>query len=317
MKGGSTWKIGRKQSTKEKKKRCTERVRRYWQDWEEIIQKAQLHVPDWTDKDNKEMYKDNISKDCCWALQKLLWVTRGGMGKTGKGEWAREKHQNDNNIKRYWNILNNYTVQNIKSTLFSCLNNCAGKKWHPVPRREDVAKQRLCPVGSWCCGPGASQSSGSAQTSTWHKPTVPTLLFHPTRNQTWLHCTLHQVKLILCVSPSVDNVFSSTTRICFSFWGWNVSALQIIPMANRQDAIYITATCTTQVVLVEYREDMEIKTYIKHELLHSESQMGKSNGCFAKQQWRARLPLTLGIIVMETTRKVAQNTSRYEKGSWK
>lgn len=84
---------------------------------------------------------------------------------------------------------------------------------------------------------------------------------------------------------------------------------------NRQDAKYITATCRTQVVPVGYREAMKIKTGIKHEFLQSDSQMGKSNGCFAKQQLRARLPLTLGIIVMETTSKVAQNTSRYEKGS--
>lgn len=57
--------------------------------------------------------------------------------------------------------------------------------------------------------------------------------------------------------------------------------------------------------------DTKTKPQIEHELL----QMGKSKGSFAKQQARTRLPLTLGIIVMETTSKVAQNTSRYEKGS--
>lgn len=125
--------------------------------------------------------------------------------------------------------------------------------------------------------------------------------------------TLHQVKLILCLSPSVDNVSSSTSQNMLFLLRMGCLCPPDHSHHNKQDTIYITATCRTQVVLVGFRKAMNIKTCIKHELLHSDSQMGKSNGCFAKQQLRARLPLTLGIIVMETTSKVAQNTSRYEK----
>lgn len=224
--------------------------------------------------------------------------------------------------------IEQYTVQNIQNTLFSCLDNCAGREWHPVPRREDVARQRLCPVGSWCrgWGAGASQGSGSAQTSTTHgtnalcpppssilpgtKPGSTALWGIPVGQ--WV--TSHQAKLILCVSPSVDNMSSSTSQNMLLLLRMGCLCSPDHSHSNRKDAIYITATCRTQVVLV-YREAMKIKTCIKHELLQSDSQMGESNGCFAKQQLRARLPLTLGIIVMETTSKVAQNTSRYEKGS--
>lgn len=159
--------------------------------------------------------------------------------------------------------IEQYTVQNIKNTLFSCLNNCAERKWHPVPRKDDVAKQRLCQVGTWWweMGAGASQGSGSAQTSTTHgtKPLCPASSSilpgtKPGCSALWgipmgQGVTLHQVKLILCVSPSVDNVSSSTSQ--------NMLLLRMGCLCpphhshgNRHDAIHSTATCRNQVVLV-------------------------------------------------------------------
>lgn len=114
--------------------------------------------------------------------------------------------------------IEQYTVQNIQNTLFSCLDNCAGREWHPVPRREDVARQRLCPVGSWCrgWGAGASQGSGSAQTSTTHGTNAlcPPPLFHPTRNQTWLHGTVgNSCWVVGYLAPG------KTNPLCESFCG--------------------------------------------------------------------------------------------------
>lgn len=159
--------------------------------------------------------------------------------------------------------IEQYTVQNIKNTLFSCLNNCAERKWHPVPRKDDAAKQRLCQVGTWWweMGAGASQGSGSAQTSTTHgtKPLCPASSSilpgtKPGCSALWgipmgQGVTLHQVKLILCVSSSVDNVSSSTSQ--------NMLLLRMGCLCpphhshgNRHDAIHSTATCRNQVVLV-------------------------------------------------------------------
>lgn len=224
--------------------------------------------------------------------------------------------------------IEQYTVQNIQNTLFSCLDNCAGREWHPVPRREDVARQRLCQQGAGV-GDGGQEPARAqalhkpaphmAQTRCAHPPSSILPGTKPGSTALWgipvgQWVTSHQAKLILCASPSVDNMSSSTSQNMLLLLRMGCLCSPDHSHSNRQDAIYITATCRTQVVLV-YREAMKIKTCIKHELLQSDSQMGESNGCFAKQQLRARLPLTLGIIVMETTSKVAQNTSRYEKGS--
>lgn len=267
------------------------------------------------------MYKANISKDCCWAFQKLLWVTRGGIEKTGKGEWAREKHQNDNNIKRNWNIYWTVYSSKYQKYIIFMFGQLCRKKVASYAQVGGYGQTEAVPSGQLVLGDGGRRQPGLRSCTNPLCPSSSSILAEtkPASTALWDRGYLAPGEANpLCESFCGHCVlFLPPARICFSFWGWDVSALQIISMANRQDEIYTTATCRTQAVLVGYREVMEIKTCIKYELLHSESQAGKSNGCFAKQQRRARLPLTLGIIVMETTSKVAQNTSRYEKGSWK
>ena len=151
----------------------------------------------------------------------------------------------------------------------------------------------MCPggrtgLGRGCAqrGPGAGVQRGQepARAQALRKPAPthsPSLLFPPSvfilagtkpgstallgiRVGQW--ATLHQAKLILCMSPSVGDVSSSTSQntLLFSRMRWLSPPNHF--HGNMQNAIYITVACSTRIVLVGHTGKIRIYENKKIEL---------------------------------------------------
>lgn len=71
--------------------------------------------------------------------------------------------------------------------------------------------------------------------------------------------TLHQAKLILCPSPSVGDVSSSTSQNMLLFLRMRWLCPPNHFHGNMRNAIYIMVACSTCTVLVGHTGDMKIK----------------------------------------------------------